>query len=260
MNATPRQLRAEIFDETLPYYRDAMAQSDEHGEQKTHEQLQVDASALRGLAHPLRGRLLDQLQYRGPATATILGERLGESSGSTSYHLRQLSRYGFIEAVPGKSGGRERWWRVRPGGWRMRGHAFRENPETRSAAEAVLDRHYRGRRERFESWTALLAEAPNDPQVSRWKDVATDSNTTVRMTPEEASALAEALADFLHTWLRENVPEERAEDSDPETEAVELQTTLFPVLSRVLDPERTGEETARSSEAAPELFSPDEAV
>lgn len=261
MNTPRRRLHAEIFDEIPPHYRDAMAQSDDQGEQKSHEQLQVDATVLRGLAHPLRGRLLDQLQYQGPATATILGERLGESSGSASYHLRQLSRYGFIEAVPGKSGGRERWWRIRPGGWRMRGHAFRENPETRSAAEAVLDRHYRGRRERFESWTALLAEVPNDPQVSRWKDVATDSNTTVRMTPEEASALAEAMADFLHTWLRENVPEERTEDSAPEAEAVELQTTLFPVLSRVFDPQGVEREaTADPSKTDSEPFSPDEAV
>ena len=68
------------------------AQSDEHGGHKARQQPQVDTTALRGPVHPLRGRILEQLQYRGPATATILGERLGESSGSTSYPLRQLAR------------------------------------------------------------------------------------------------------------------------------------------------------------------------
>lgn len=132
-----------------------MAQSDEHGEHKARQQLQVDTTALRGLAHPLRGRILDQLQHRGPATATILGERLGESSGSTSYHLRQLARYGFIETVPGKNGGRGRWWRIHPDGRAVREHAFRENPKNRDrdrrAAEHALShtvppsRHRRNR-------------------------------------------------------------------------------------------------------------------
>lgn len=72
----------------------------------------TDAVAVRALAHPIRLRLLDLLRFDGPSTATLLGQRIGESSGSTSYHLRQLARYGFIEEAPGR-GGRERWWRFR---------------------------------------------------------------------------------------------------------------------------------------------------
>ncbi|MYV61205.1 helix-turn-helix domain-containing protein, partial [Streptomyces sp. SID4931] len=54
----------------------------------------VDARTLRSLAHPLRIRLLNALREFGPATASKLGERLGESSGATSYHLRQLAESG----------------------------------------------------------------------------------------------------------------------------------------------------------------------
>lgn len=72
----------------------------------------ADAAAVRALAHPLRLQLLDLLRFEGPSTATLLGRRVGESSGSTSYHLRQLARYGFIEEAPGR-GGRERWWSFR---------------------------------------------------------------------------------------------------------------------------------------------------
>ena len=57
----------------------------------------TDPAALRALAHPLRGKLLAALRIDGPATASMLARRYGESSGATSYHLRQLARYGFIE-------------------------------------------------------------------------------------------------------------------------------------------------------------------
>jgi len=74
--------------------------------------LQSDPSAIKALAHPLRLRLLDLLRFDGPSTATELGRRTGESSGSTSYHLRQLARHGFIEEVPARAG-RQRLWRHR---------------------------------------------------------------------------------------------------------------------------------------------------
>jgi DNA-binding transcriptional ArsR family regulator len=72
----------------------------------------MDPAAVRALAHPLRLQLLDLLRFDGPSTATELGRRVGESSGSTSYHLRQLARYGFIEEEPTR-GGRRRLWRYR---------------------------------------------------------------------------------------------------------------------------------------------------
>jgi DNA-binding transcriptional ArsR family regulator len=70
---------------------------------------QVDVAAVRALAHPLRLELLDLLRFEGPSTATLLARRVGESSGATSYHLRQLARYGYIEEA--HRSGRERWWR-----------------------------------------------------------------------------------------------------------------------------------------------------
>lgn len=66
---------------------------------------------LKALTHPLRIRLLRALRSDGPATATALAKRLGESSGATSYHLRQLERHGFIEEVPDTGDARDRWWR-----------------------------------------------------------------------------------------------------------------------------------------------------
>jgi hypothetical protein len=68
--------------------------------------------SVRALAHPLRLELLDLLRFEGPSTATLLARRVHESSGATSYHLRQLARFGFVEEVP-SDGGLQRWWRHR---------------------------------------------------------------------------------------------------------------------------------------------------
>ena len=53
------------------------------------------------------------VRVNGPATAGQLGRALDESSGSTSYHLRRLADYGFVEEVEGLGTARERWWRAR---------------------------------------------------------------------------------------------------------------------------------------------------
>ena len=56
----------------------------------------LDTGALRALAHPLRVRIYDILSQYGPQTASSLAERLGESTGSTSYHLRALAKHDLI--------------------------------------------------------------------------------------------------------------------------------------------------------------------
>ena len=72
-----------------------------------------DPRVLKVVAHPLRVRLLGLLRAEGPATASELGRKVGESSGSTSYHLRELAKYGFIEEDPARRDGRERRWQAR---------------------------------------------------------------------------------------------------------------------------------------------------
>jgi DNA-binding transcriptional ArsR family regulator len=71
-----------------------------------------DLATLRAVAHPLRMRLLGALRIDGPATASELGRRFDESSGATSYHLRQLERYGFVEEDADQPSRRERRWRA----------------------------------------------------------------------------------------------------------------------------------------------------
>ena len=70
-----------------------------------------DPKALRAYAHPVRMKLIVALRTRGPLTATQAGRLLGESSGTCSFHLRQLAKYGLVEETGGGTG-REKPWRA----------------------------------------------------------------------------------------------------------------------------------------------------
>ncbi|WP_329414293.1 helix-turn-helix domain-containing protein [Streptomyces sp. NBC_00704] len=41
--------------------------------------------------------MLEHLTLHGPATSATLARALGLNTGSASYHLRELARYGFVE-------------------------------------------------------------------------------------------------------------------------------------------------------------------
>jgi DNA-binding transcriptional ArsR family regulator len=71
-----------------------------------------DARRWKAMSHPLRREMLRHLGEHGTASSTTLAEALGESTGTTSYHLRVLADAGVIEEVPGQTNGRERWWRT----------------------------------------------------------------------------------------------------------------------------------------------------
>src|SRR5256886_16151225 len=64
----------------------------------------TDPRALRAIAHPVRMRLVGLLRREGPLTATRAAELLGESSGTCSFHLRQLAPYGLVEEAGGGRG------------------------------------------------------------------------------------------------------------------------------------------------------------
>jgi len=70
----------------------------------------TDPRALRALAHPTRLALVALLRQHGSLTATQAAKLLGLNSGSASFHLRQLARYGLVEEVDAP--GRQKPWRA----------------------------------------------------------------------------------------------------------------------------------------------------
>src|SRR4051812_49925354 len=61
--------------------------------------MELDAPALKALAHPLRVQILRLLELREQMSVTSLAGELGETTGAVSYHLRQLARHGLVEEV-----------------------------------------------------------------------------------------------------------------------------------------------------------------
>jgi DNA-binding transcriptional ArsR family regulator len=180
---------------------------------------QVDAKSLLGLAHPLRIKIQDQLGLHGPATATQLAARLGESSGATSYHLRQLEKYGFVEEDPDRGSGRERWWRRVPGGISIAGHELRESEATRDATNLVLSEFNKGKQARIDRWRATYHEWPRE-----WVDASGEASLHFRLRPDELNALHDELEAMLSRWIaRAN------QRTDDDLVDVEMQVYTFPV-------------------------------
>ncbi|GAO10125.1 putative ArsR family transcriptional regulator [Streptomyces lydicamycinicus] len=143
----------------------------------------MDARSLRGLAHPLRMRILDLLALDGPDTATGLGRRLGENTGTVSWHLRHLADHGFIEEETGRGTRRERWWRAVRVARRLDTNDFRDDPDSQGALSVYL--HETVHRD-FGQVTTYLAEEWG----AEWRDAGTLSRwPDLRLTPSQLAAL-----------------------------------------------------------------------
>lgn len=157
-----------------------------------------DPQTLRALAHPLRGRLLGLLRLDGPSTASKLAERVGESSGVTSYHLRQLASYGFVAEVEGRGTARERWWQAQ--------HQMTDwEPDELIAQPGGLEANELMQRHQVEHWGRELrgwAEHGRRHGLE-WAGVAGLSDYVLRLTPAQTRQLLEELYAVLDRWTED---------------------------------------------------------
>ena len=144
-----------------------------------------NATALRAYAHPVRMKLILALRTRGPLTATQAGRLLGESSGTCSFHLRQLAKYGLVE-VTGGGTGREKPWRAT-----TTSTAWDDTPDDPEAAAAAgllaeaLAESYFGQLMRW------LEARPDQPE--QWQRAAFLGDRFLWLTPEELTRVGEEL-------------------------------------------------------------------
>ncbi|MFD9356495.1 ArsR/SmtB family transcription factor [Streptomyces sp. NPDC060031] len=179
----------------------------------------LDARSLRGLAHPLRIRMLATLRHDGPATASQLAERLGESSGSTSYHLRQLAAHGFVEDAPGHGKGRERWWQAAHDGTAFDEKLiYDEDPATRGAADLFLHEIATIHTQELSTW---LGNAHSWSQ--EWRRGSDISDFTLHLTAAQSLELIRELHDVINSY-RDLPPAEG-------TKSVRVHTHAFPRTS-----------------------------
>lgn len=152
----------------------------------------TDARQMRAVAHPTRLALIGLLRREGPLTATQAGEHLGESSGSMSFHLRQLAKYGLVEET-GEGTGRQKPWRATAQftSW----SATPADPEL-AEATAQFSRVIAAR-------YAALTQAWIDRQAyepDAWKEASQFGDTFLWLTPGELARLGEQLTALLEPY------------------------------------------------------------
>ena len=174
----------------------------------------LDLDALRLLAHPLRQRIELELR-QGPVTATTLSRKLGESTGLTSYHLRELAKHGFVEEVPELAHGRERWWRfVRKD--RRFPRRSKQSPQMRAVVDEMNARD-------FAADFAQFAQAQIDADAGGpWADAFPFSRGSIQVTLEELEEFFEEYIALLRRYQR---PEEQ---TPPEARTVLTRFFAYP--------------------------------
>jgi DNA-binding transcriptional ArsR family regulator len=166
----------------------------------------LDAKGLRALAHPVRVRLIWLLRRYGPSTATRLAERMGLTSGATSYHLRQLGTAGFVEEDTALGNARERWWRAaHRGTWLTDMDLLTRDPDAGLAyLQSVAAVH-------ASQTQQALHELETLPRA--WRDVFDLSDWALRLTAGEARDLQDELGAVLSRY-RQDRPDETAPAPD----------------------------------------------
>ncbi len=156
----------------------------------------TDLRVLKALAQPRRQQMLHHLTVHGPATSATLARALGLNTGATSYHLRELARYGFVEETPGSGHGRERWWRALPGDRRFPPRS-RQSGETRHVMDELNRHSYAADLDLFEQ-----AQRDADTERGEWADAFPYARGTIRLTFPELREFFEEYIALLNRYKR----------------------------------------------------------
>jgi DNA-binding transcriptional ArsR family regulator len=159
-------------------------------------QRRVDLDELKALAHPVRQRILYHLASVGPANSTSIARLFGESTGTTSYHLRQLERYGFVEEVRERAKGRERWWRLVPLDVRGLVDEAAQDPGAATVAEELSRIRVQRDRELVDRYLR------NRHRFADWDGASMFSSSIARLTKEELARFTEEYVELLSRYYR----------------------------------------------------------
>lgn len=220
------------MSESIPEQQQQQAEAEAQAQSET----MLSSAALRALAHPLRVSILDELSAYGPLTATGLAGRLNESSGVTSYHLRQLEKHGLVREVAGHGTARERWWERRPGGIETPDpRVFAPGSVERLATQLITNEWERSRQQNYRDFLAE-GEQTFEPE---WLEAAASHTVNVRLSPDEVQALVADVDEVVHRYL-----DRYRTNPSPGSRPVQIHLNAFPLVrgERTADEPRTEEE------------------
>jgi predicted ArsR family transcriptional regulator len=152
-----------------------------------------DPRTLRAIAHPTRGRILDELGAMGPMRAADVGEALGIPANQASFHLRQLAKYGVIVPAPEAARDkRDRVYKLRDErGFRLDVEDISKQPGGKAAV--TVFQHNKA------AWAHRLVD-----EVFSFKQKKDSFSAIVdqpmKMTKDEAAEFMGEIDDVLATW------------------------------------------------------------
>lgn len=161
----------------------------------------TDIDELKALAHPLRQQMFDWLQRHGSATSAMLAAEFDYDRGATSYHLRQLERFGFVEEDTARSAGRRRFWAAVTQDVRLPRRAV--DGEIDATAERI------GRQWLERSESRLYAYLADRSAYGDFAPAAMHSFGDTSLTPAELAEFGEEYISFLQRWHRPPAPGRR---------------------------------------------------
>lgn len=154
----------------------------------------ADARTLRAIAHPLRNRILGELEATGPLRAADVARLAGVPANQASFHLRQLAKYGLVEEAPDLARDRrDRVWRmVDDEALAVSINEIEATPGGRAAAQVW-------RRQASATAHELVDRAYHGPRLEG--TVGSIMESTARLTTEQAHEMARELDALAARWL-----------------------------------------------------------
>ena len=155
---------------------------------KTH-----DPRVLRAIAHPVRVRILHELNAAGPSRAADLAADLDIPANQASFHLRQLAKYGLVVEAPEEARDRrDRGWKVvSESGIQLDLAEMDKEPGGPAAVDVWSEN---SRRFSHAVVDAIYASARQEDSFGHL------SQGALRLTDEEAKELATELAEVTRRW------------------------------------------------------------
>ncbi|WIM96763.1 helix-turn-helix domain-containing protein [Actinoplanes oblitus] len=178
----------------------------------------TDARTLRALAHPARIEIVEHLNVTGSTvTATEVAGLVGLSPSATSYHLRELAKYGLVEQAP-SGDGRERRWRSTGSSLWIDGDA--DQPDAAAAVRTLVDLYLTRDQQRVRDWLDRQHDEP-----AEWRESSAMMGQQLLVTPAELARLSEQVRELMEPYR----VRERLADPPAGARKVVVQYTAFPL-------------------------------
>jgi predicted ArsR family transcriptional regulator len=152
-----------------------------------------DPRVLRAIAHPTRGRILDELGATGPMRAADVGEALDIPANQASFHLRQLAKYGVIQPAPEAARDkRDRVWKLADErGFRLDVQDIEKQPGGKAAVSVF--------RQNKAAWAHRLVDEVFS-FTQRKDSFSAIVDQTMKLTKDEAAEFMGEVDEVLATW------------------------------------------------------------